>query len=58
MIKFVSDFRHIGVYSLGTPLSSTNKTDCHDVTEILMKVALNTMKLNLDKHPSSDSIKN
>jgi hypothetical protein len=23
--------------------SSTNKTDCHDITEILLKVALNTI---------------
>jgi hypothetical protein len=29
--------------SQGTPLSSTNKTDRHDITEILLKVALNTM---------------
>ena len=27
----------------GTPVSSTNKTDCHDITEILLKVALNTI---------------
>ena len=26
------------------PVSSTNKTDCHDITEILLKVALNTIK--------------
>jgi hypothetical protein len=26
------------------PVSSTNKLDCHDVTEILMNVALNTIK--------------
>ena len=25
----------------GTPVSSTNKTDLHDITEILLKVALN-----------------
>jgi hypothetical protein len=25
-------------------VSSTNKTDCHDITEILLKVALNTIK--------------
>jgi hypothetical protein len=31
------------IYSLGTPVSSTNKTDRHDVTEILLKVALNTI---------------
>ena len=28
-------------FSPGTPISSTNKTDRHDVTEILLKVALN-----------------
>jgi len=27
-------------FSLGTLVSSTNKTDCHDITEILLKVAL------------------
>ena len=31
-------------FSLGTPVSSTNKTDRHDITEILLKVALNTIK--------------
>jgi hypothetical protein len=29
----------------GRWLSSTNKTDCHDITEILLKVALNTLTL-------------
>jgi len=32
-------------FSLGTPVSSTNKTDRHDITEILLKVALNTIVL-------------
>ena len=32
-------------FSLGTLVSSTNKTDCHDITEILLKVALNTLTL-------------
>jgi hypothetical protein len=27
-------------FSPGTPISSTNKTNCHDITEILLKVAL------------------
>jgi hypothetical protein len=27
---------------VGTPVSSTNKTDRHDITEILLKVTLNT----------------
>jgi len=34
-------------FSLGIPVSSTNKTDCHDITEILLKVALNTIISNL-----------
>ena len=29
--------------SPGTPVSSINKTDRHDITEILLKVALNTI---------------
>ena len=39
--KSVSDLGQVG-----TPVSSTNKTDCHDITEILSKVALNTIKPN------------
>jgi hypothetical protein len=30
-------------FSLGIPVSSTNKTDCHDIAEILLKVVLNTI---------------
>jgi hypothetical protein len=30
-------------FSQGPPVSSTNKTDCHDINEILLKVALNTI---------------
>jgi hypothetical protein len=30
-------------FSSGLPVSSTNKTDRHDITEILLKVALNTI---------------
>jgi len=32
-------------FSPSTPVSATNKTDCHDITEILLKVALNTITL-------------
>jgi hypothetical protein len=32
-------------FSPGTPVSSTNKTDRHDITEILLKVAFNTITL-------------
>jgi hypothetical protein len=28
----------------GIPVSSTDKTDCYDITEILLKVVLNTIK--------------
>jgi len=31
-----------------SPVSSNNKTDRHDITEILLKVALNTITLTLD----------
>ena len=40
VIKFVSDLRQVFP---GSPVSSTNKTDRHDITEILLKVALNTI---------------
>ena len=42
--KFVSDLRQTGLwFSPGILISSTNETDCHDITEILLKVALNTI---------------
>jgi hypothetical protein len=36
-------------FSLGPPVSSTNKTDCHDITEILLKVALDIIKIKIGK---------
>jgi hypothetical protein len=33
-------------FSPGTPVSSTSKTDRHDITEILLKVAINTVTHN------------
>jgi len=41
-IKFISTLRQIGGFS-GYSVSSTNKTDRRDITEILLKVALNTI---------------
>jgi hypothetical protein len=38
VIKFVSGLRQVGGFS-------TNETDCHDITEILLKVALKTVSL-------------
>ena len=44
VIQFVNDLRQVW-FSPGTPVSSTNKTDRHDATEILLKVALMLMVL-------------
>ena len=41
--KFCQWFATGRWFSPGTPVSSTNKTDRHDITEILLKVALNTI---------------
>jgi hypothetical protein len=38
-------------FSPGTPVSSTNKTGLHDIIEILLKVALNTITLTPFKRP-------
>jgi hypothetical protein len=35
-------------FSPGTLVSSTNKTDRHDITEILLKVVLNTINQSLN----------
>ena len=42
-IKFVSDLCRVSGFR--TPVSSINKTDYNDITEILLKVALNTINL-------------
>jgi hypothetical protein len=36
-------------FSVGPLVSSTNKTDCNDITEILLKVASNTIKQTNNK---------
>jgi hypothetical protein len=43
VIKFVSDLRQVGGFLRVHPVSSTNKTERHDITELLLKVALNTI---------------
>ena len=43
-IKF--DLQQVGGFFHGTPVFSTNKTDRHDITEILFKVALNNITSN------------
>ena len=44
VIKSLSVTCNMSVVSHGTPISSTNKTDCDDTTEILLKVVLKTIK--------------
>jgi hypothetical protein len=39
----LNDLRQVFRFLPGTPVSSTNKTDRHDITEILLIVALKTM---------------
>jgi hypothetical protein len=39
-------------FFLGTVVSSINKTDLHDITEILLKVGLNTITQTLSIHHS------
>jgi hypothetical protein len=46
VIKFVSDLRQVDGILLSILVSSTNKTDSHDITEILLKVVLNTTTPN------------
>ena len=55
VIKFVSDLRHVTGrwFSQGTPVFSTNKTDRHDITEILLKVALNTTNQTINTSPQN-----
>jgi hypothetical protein len=45
VIKFVSDLQHVDGFL--RVRSSNNKTDCHDITELLLKVALSTIMLTL-----------
>ena len=42
-IKFVAGLWHVGGFLRVLPVFSINKTDHHDITEILLKVALSTI---------------
>ena len=45
VIKFVIDLWQVRWFSPDTLVFSTNKTDRYDITEILLKVALNTITI-------------
>jgi hypothetical protein len=45
MIKFVSDLGQVGGINQALWFPPPIKTDCHNITEILLKVALNAITL-------------
>jgi hypothetical protein len=47
VIKFVSDLWQVSGFLQILLVSTTNKTDHHNITEIFLKVALNTITLAL-----------
>ena len=50
MIMLLGYLRHISGFPLGTRISTTNKTDCHDIIEILLKVALNSITITVSTY--------
>ena len=50
VMKFFSDLRQVGGFLRDPPVSFTNKTDRHHIADILLKVALNTIKQTNKKH--------
>ena len=55
VIKFVSDLPHVSGFLWVLLISYINKTDRHDITEILLKVALNTINLTLTLQINANS---
>ena len=47
VMKFVSDLRQVGGFLQVLQFLPRNKTERHDITEILLKVELNTIALTL-----------
>jgi hypothetical protein len=47
----------VWVFFSGSPVSSTNKTDRHNINEILLKVALNTIKQQTSKNQCQPLVK-
>ena len=52
MIKFVSNLQQVGGFLWVLRFSSSNKTDRHGVTEILLKVVLSTLSLVVIEIPT------
>jgi hypothetical protein len=47
VINFVCDLWQVSGFLRSTPIFSTNKTDRHDIAEILLKVVLNAITLTI-----------
>jgi hypothetical protein len=47
VIKFVGDLRQASSFLRVFRFPPPNRTDCHDITEILLEVALSTITLTL-----------
>ena len=54
VIKFVSDLRQVGGFLRVLQFSPTNKTDGHEITEILLNVSLNTINQAMANTTSYD----
>jgi spore coat protein CotF len=50
VIKYVIDMRQVSGFFHSTPVSPTNKTDCHNIIEILLKVVLNTITITISNY--------
>ena len=50
VIVWFFEFESRSWFSLGTIVSSNNKTDRHDITEIVLKVTLNAIKTKPKSH--------
>jgi hypothetical protein len=46
-VNYSAPWDMTNMFSPSTPVSSTNKTDRYNITEILLKVALNTITLTV-----------
>ena len=56
VITFVSELHQVGDFLRGTSVTPTNKTNRHDITEILLKTPLNTINLNLKSPAIADDM--
>ena len=57
VIKFASDLRQVSGFLRVLPVSSTNKPDRHDITEILLKMALTTKLIIYFNIPQSQILR-